>query len=82
MGERRGLTGLVLDFLAATWIAARVVLFVGVTLGIFFVAYLGYFTVPFIFIAVALSLLGMSGGLRQLSRARAWLRSLRGADGQ
>jgi hypothetical protein len=82
MGERRGLTGVVIDILTASWVTARVVLFVGIAMAIFLVSYLAYFTVPFVFIILVLALLGMTGGIRQLGRFRAWVRSLGGAGGQ
>ncbi len=79
MGERRGLAGFVTSVLTAGWIVARVGFFTGLALAIFLLAFLGYFTLPFIFIVLALALLGMSGGLNQLARLRAWVRrGLRG----
>ena len=75
MGERRGLAGFVTSVLTAGWIIVRVGFFTGLGLGIFLLAFLGYFTLPFIFIVLALALLGMSGGLRQMTRFRAWVRA-------
>ncbi len=75
MAQRRGLAGFVFDVLTAGWVLLRVGFFIGAGLAIFLIAFLGYFTLPFIFIVVALALLGMSGGIRQFARVRARLRT-------
>jgi hypothetical protein len=75
MGERRGLAGVVSSAFIASWVVVRVAFFTGIALAVFLLAFLGYFTLPFIFIVIALALLGMSGGIRQLTRLRAWVRS-------
>jgi hypothetical protein len=76
MQQRRppGLTPLVIDLFASGWVLARVAFFTAASLAVFLLAFLGYFTLPFVFVLIAVALLGMSGSLRQLARLRAAVR--------
>jgi uncharacterized membrane protein len=51
-------------------VLAKVLLIVGCAVVIFTTAYLGYFILPFTFVLVALSIVGMSNLLKQWSRLR------------
>lgn len=51
-------------------VLAKVLVIVGASVAVFATAYLGYFILPFTFILIALSIVGMSNLLKQWSRFR------------
>ena len=51
-------------------VLVKVLLLVGFSVAIFTTAYLGYFILPFTFILLALSIVGMSNLLKQWARFR------------
>ena len=51
-------------------VLVKVLLLVGFSVAIFATAYLGYFILPFTFILLALSIVGMSNLLKQWARFR------------
>lgn len=59
--------------LALLWVLGRVAIFVTLALSLFLVAFLGYFTLPFLFLGVALVVLAAGRGhhlARRLRRGR------------
>lgn len=68
-GERN----IVADMIAvaqAGILLTKVLLIVGLSVAIFAAAYLGYFILPFIFVLMVLSIVGMSALLKQTARFR------------
>lgn len=51
-------------------VLARVGVVVGLAMSLFLVAFLGYFVIPFIFVLLAMGILGLSGTLREFARFR------------
>jgi ABC-type microcin C transport system permease subunit YejE len=68
-GERSVVAHMIAVFQTAV-VLARVLAIVAVSVGIFATAYLGYFILPFTFVLIALSIVGMSNLLKQWSRFR------------
>lgn len=61
----RGTLGFLIMLISTGAVLARVALVVGVAMMLFLVAFLGYFVVPFIFVLLAMGILGLSGTLRE-----------------
>ena len=51
-------------------VLVRVGIVVGIAMALFLVAFLGYFVIPFIFVLLAMGILGLSGTLREFVRFR------------
>jgi hypothetical protein len=51
-------------------VLVRVGVVVGLAMSLFLVAFLGYFVIPFIFVLLAMGILGLSGTLREFVRFR------------
>lgn len=51
-------------------VLAKVLLVVAFSVGVFATAYLGYFILPFVFVLIALSIVGMGNLLKQWARFR------------
>lgn len=51
-------------------VLVKVILLVGFSMAIFVTAYLGYFILPFIFVLITLSIVGMSNLIKQWARFR------------
>lgn len=51
-------------------VLAKVLLVVAFSVAVFATAYLGYFILPFVFVLIALSIVGMSNLLKQWARFR------------
>lgn len=66
----RGTIGFLMTVVATGAVLARVGIVVGVAMLLFLVAFLGYFVVPFIFVLLALGILGLSGTLREYAGLR------------
>jgi hypothetical protein len=69
-GEATGVVAGLLRLLALLWVLARVAVFVALGLSLFIVAFLGYFTLPFLFLGVALLVLAIGRGRLIARRAR------------
>jgi hypothetical protein len=61
----RGSLAMVMAVLSTGLVLARVGIVVGVAMLLFLVAFLGYFVVPFVFVLLALGILGVSSTLRE-----------------
>lgn len=73
-GERN----VVADMIAVAqtgFVLAKVLLVVGLAMAIFATAYLGYFILPFIFVLMVFSIVGMGGLLKHWARIRGLLRN-------
>lgn len=68
--EGRGAVAGLLRLLALAWVLCRVAFFVGAGLSLFLIAFLGYFTLPFLFLAVALVVLAAGSGRTLAQRLR------------
>lgn len=68
-GERSGV-GNMIALAQTAMVLIRVLLVVAFSVGIFATAYLDYFILPFTFVLIALSIVGMSNLLKQWSRFR------------
>lgn len=66
----RGTVGFLMMVFATGAVLVRVGVVVGVAMLLFLVAFLGYFVVPFIFVLLALGILGLSGTLREYAGIR------------
>ena len=76
MAGERSVVGDMIAVAQTAMVLLRVLLVVAFSVGIFATAYLGYFILPFTFVLIALSIVGMSNLLKQWSRFRN-----RGRDG-
>ncbi|MCK9485400.1 MAG: hypothetical protein M0R73_01685 [Dehalococcoidia bacterium] len=66
MRERnRGVMGVLYTVVDTGAVLARVALVVFLAMTLFLVAFLGYFVIPFIFVLLAMGILGLSGTLRE-----------------
>ncbi len=65
MAEPRGALGILITVIGTGAVLARVAVIVAVAMTLFLVAFLGYFVIPFIFVLLALGILGLSGTLRE-----------------
>ena len=63
----RGGLGLLLTVVGTGAVLARVAVIVALAMLLFLVAFLGYFVIPFIFVLLALGILGISGTLREIA---------------
>lgn len=61
----RGAFGVLMTLAGTGMVLLRVGLVVVLAMSLFLFAFLGYFVVPFIFVLLALGILGLSGTLRQ-----------------
>lgn len=64
-GPERGAMALLITVVSTGAVLARVGVVVAVAMSLFLVAFLGYFVIPFIFVLLALGILGLSGTLRE-----------------
>jgi hypothetical protein len=69
-GPRRDTVGLLVTIIGTGAVLVRVGLVVAAAMAIFLVAFLGYFVLPFIFVLLALGILGVSGTMREWVRLR------------
>ena len=67
----RGSFAVVMAVLSTGVVLARVGLVVGVAMLLFLFAFLGYFVIPFVFVLLALGILGVSGTLREAAGLQA-----------
>ncbi len=67
----RGSFAVVMAVLSTGVVLARVGLVVGVAMLLFLFAFLGYFVIPFVFVLLALGILGVSGTLREVAGLQA-----------
>ena len=61
----RGFLGVLTAVLTTGVVLARVGIVVAVAMLLFLIAFLGYFVVPFVFVLLALGILGVSNTLRE-----------------
>ena len=67
----RGSFAVVMAVLSTGVVLARVGLVVGVAMLLFLFAFLGYFVIPFVFVLLALGILGVSETLREAAGLQA-----------
>ena len=70
MASERSVVANMIAIAQTGFVLLRVLFVVAVSVAIFATAYLGYFILPFTFVLIALSLVGMSNLLKQWSRVR------------
>lgn len=70
MAGERNVVANVIAVAQSGFILMKVLLLVALSTAIFTTAYLGYFILPFIFMLLALSIVGMSNLLKQWARFR------------
>ena len=63
----RGSLAVISAVLSTSVVLARVGIVVGVAMLLFLFAFLGYFVIPFIFVLLALGILGLSSTLREFT---------------
>lgn len=63
----RGALGLIMTVVGTGAVLARVALIVALAMVLFLLAFLGYFVLPFIFVLLALGILGVSSTLREMA---------------
>ncbi len=63
----RGTLAVVAAVLSTGMVLARVGIVVGIAMLLFLFAFLGYFVIPFIFVLLALGILGLSSTLREFT---------------
>jgi hypothetical protein len=66
----RSIMDMVVTVIGTGAVLARVGIVVALAMSLFLVAFLGYFVIPFIFVLLAMGILGLSGTLRALTRYR------------
>ena len=67
----RGSLAVITAVLTTGMVLARVGLVVGVAMLLFLFAFLGYFVIPFVFVLLALGILGVSSTLREFTGLQA-----------
>lgn len=65
-----GIVHLLMVMVGTGAVLMRVGIVVGLAMSLFLVAFLGYFVIPFIFVLLAMGILGLSGTLREFARFR------------
>ncbi len=70
MASERSIVANMIAIAQTGFVLLRVLFVVAVSVAIFATAYLGYFILPFTFVLIALSIVGMSNLLKQWSRFR------------
>lgn len=70
MAGERNVVANVIAIAQTGLVLVKVLLVVALSVGIFATAYLGYFILPFVFVLVALSIVGMGHLLKQWARFR------------
>lgn len=70
MAGERNVVANVIAVAQTGFILVKVLLLVALSVAIFATAYLGYFILPFVFMLLALSIVGMSNLLKQWARFR------------
>jgi len=70
MAGERNVVGSLIAVAQTGLVLLRVAAMVALAVAIFLTAYLGYFILPFIFVLIALSILGMGNLLKQWARLR------------
>lgn len=70
MAGERNVVGSLIAVAQTGLVLLRVAFMVGLAVAIFLTAYLGYFILPFVFVLIALSIIGVSNLLKQWARLR------------